>query len=127
MNETNELNITPQMIWAELQTIKKILEIIQAEKTANLLDEISLNKARMLTGRGSNFLINEVEEQRLKAMIDVDNKGRKRYKFKYADLVAWQTNRKLYQAKVYRFDPNFAKNFVENFHKNKTNKKKGVA
>lgn len=117
----SELIITPQMIWTELQKIKKTLEFIKADKLEQLIDEVSLNKARVLTGRGSKFLINEVEEHRLKAMIDVDDKGRKRYKFKYSDLMAWQANRKketsLYHAGVQLYDSNFGKNFVKNFHK----------
>lgn len=124
-------SITPQMIWSELQEIKKSLEFIKAEKIESLVDEVSLNKARRLTGRGSKYLMDEVENHRLKAMIDVDEKGRKRYKFKYADLIAWQANRKketsLYHAGVHHEDPNWAKRYTENFHKNKEVKKKGAA
>lgn len=126
----SELIITPQMIWTELQKIKNTLEIIKADKLEQFVDEVSLNKARILTGRGSKYLMNEVNEHRLKAMIDIDDKGRKRFKFKYADLMAWQANRKketsLYYAGVQLYDPNFGKNFVKNFHKSNSKTTKQI-
>lgn len=124
-------NVTFQMIWIELQKIKKDLKIIKSEKIESLVDEVSLNKARILTRRGSKFLMNEVNTHRLRAMIEIDDKGKKKYKFKYADIVAWQANRKretaLHYAGVQHLDDNWAKKFTENFHRDKEARKKGVA
>ena len=88
--------ITSKMIWEELQRQSKLLKKLIEKEEQYSIEEVSLNKASKLLKLGPNTVIDEVERGNLKARIYYDNKRRKRYRFRLADIREFQ--------EAYRYD-----------------------
>ena len=82
--------VTSQMIWDELQEQKRILMRILDKEVQFSIEEISLNKASKLLHLGSKRIIEEVERGNLSAIIYYDKTGKKRYRFRIADIREFQ-------------------------------------
>ncbi len=82
--------VTSQMIWDELQEQKRLLRKILDREIQFSIEEISLNKASKLLHLGSKRIIEEVEKGNLNAIIYYDKTGKKRYRFRIADIREFQ-------------------------------------
>jgi hypothetical protein len=112
--------ITSEMIWNELQEIKRTLRFMKEQNLKHSIEAAKYIK------KSPEFLKQEVESGKLPAIVSNDDNN-KRYRFRIRDLVEWQ-NKRIIQSQhsinTIHIDPNWAKNFAEDFHKK--HKKKGA-
>ncbi len=82
--------ITSQMIWDELQSQSKLIKKLLEKEEQFSIEEVSLNKASKLLKLGPVTVLDEVKKGSLKARIYFDSKRKKRYRFRLADIRAFQ-------------------------------------
>ena len=85
--------VSTQMIYNELQDVKKILKQIINKELSNSIEEVSLNKAAKLLNLGASSVISLVERGRLKARVYRDSNRKKRFRFRLADIREFQESK----------------------------------
>lgn len=111
------------MIFNELQELKREFVNLKQEFLLRNIEELSLNRASKWVKKNPEFLKDEADSGRLKAIITKDDEGNKRYRFRVCDLYEWQISRvnKSEEAKTVHINPNWGKDFIKNFHKKNNN------
>lgn len=82
--------ITSQMIWDELQRQSKLLNKLLEKENHFSIEEVSLSKAAKLLKLGSASVLEHVKRGNLKARVYRDSKHKLRYRFRLADIRAFQ-------------------------------------
>lgn len=116
--------VTQQMIYDELQKIRKDLNYLLTRDIENNVEEISLYRAAKRIRKSPDYLKSEADRGNLKAIITNSN-NKKRYRFRVCDLYEWQKNRMNNTLRIWEQEDTmpadnseeWAKNFTENFHK----------
>ncbi len=82
--------VTNNDIYKKLERVEKLLERLIRKDEEYSIEEISLNKASKLLHVGSKRIIEEVEKGNLNAIVYKDQKGKKRYRFRIANIREFQ-------------------------------------
>ncbi len=82
--------VTTEMLWNELQEIKRSLKKLTNQEIQHSIEEVSLAKACKFLRRGSRTVLLLVKSGRLKAITYRDSKHKIRYRFRISDIHSYQ-------------------------------------
>lgn len=120
--------VTQEMIWNELQTIKKMMQSIIDKNEQFSIEEVSLNKACKLLHLGNPTIIELVKSGKLKARIYRDSKTKLRYRFLLKDISEFQNSNKYeedsYELTHIESTESMMKRIVEQHHRKSKKKAK---
>lgn len=85
--------ITQKMLFEKLLIVEKKLDKILSKEAEHSIEELSLNKAKKLLRLSDVTIINLVKTGKLKARTYKDSERKTRYRFRIADIRAYQKSK----------------------------------
>lgn len=122
MNQTQGI-ISQRMLYDKLLVVEEKLDKILSKEAEHSIEEISLHRARKLLKLSDATIINLVKTGKLKARTYKDRNKRTRYRFRIADIRAFQQSKEYDHISIHADDYESAEELADRIFPGRNNGK----